>query len=547
MARTQNAVVISIISALLLVGTAAPADEASKKPARMSPQDFADRLALAIEVVHKGYFIEIDKARLLRWAVTGLYNRRGRSIPEEVTERLDNIRKPEGKEVRSVLLEVGKDFEGELERCTDLALERMLGPLDGGCAVIDRDHICILRSYTTGIGVRLGTDPFTKMIRVIYPFRDGPAYKAGLRSRDVIAEIVRTDDIEKPSDNPRVVSTRGLKLSHAYGELLGAQGSKVLLKVRRLGTDGLIEFKVTHAEVEEESVLGVRRTADDRWDYWLDHGRRIAYVRLVRFNKDSASNLLTALGALRKQGLKGLVLDMRCNSGGLLDCGVAVAELFVGQAPICTLRLRNQEDFSQAGQRKESFRDFPMVCLVNNETERMAEVVAARLQDHKQAVIVGERTPGKAANRFVCPLLEGRMLITNGAFYRPNGKKLTRISPPGQPDDDWGVRPDKGFEVKLSARDLDALRAHLDDLLSIPPPGKAGKLKVAAFRDRELAIAVNELRRERKPAPEKENGREHRGSRLPFGHGIMSGESGTPRHCSVARDEEHGRRVAECR
>src|SRR5262249_37265911 len=133
-------------------------------------------------------------------------------------------------------------------------------------------------------------------------------------------------------------------------------------------------------------------------------------------------------------------------------------------------------------------------CLVNGDTARMAEVLAACLQDHKRAMIIGERTAGNVGgmnNYNADPFLRGK--VTAGGDLPPNGQKLERHQPPGKPSDEWGVTPDQGFELALSAKERDQLRAHFENQLVIPPPGQA-KEQAPAFKDRQLEMAVEYLR-----------------------------------------------------
>jgi hypothetical protein len=164
--------------------------EAAKKPP-MKPAEFVEAVASVIEQVHESYVVEIDKVQLLRWAVTGIYFRRGMDFPEEIAEQIEDLRGPGQAQIRAVLSEVARDCKDDLRGSTDLAFDQILRHLDEACDILESDRICILRDYyPTGIGLRLAKDRLAGTIRVALPFRGGPAYKAGLRSGDVGAARV---------------------------------------------------------------------------------------------------------------------------------------------------------------------------------------------------------------------------------------------------------------------------------------------------------------------------------------------------------------------
>src|SRR5262249_41634743 len=150
------------------------------------------------------------------------------------------------------------------------------------------------------------------------PIRGSPAYKAGLMTGDLITQITREVDAEgNPLNPPEVTETRGMTVNDAVKKLTGKPGTKVKLSVRREGVGRSLEFEVAGAAIESETVFGVKRNDDDSWAHWLDKEKRIAYIRISQLGSRTPADLTAALGALRKEGMRALVLDLRENTGGL--------------------------------------------------------------------------------------------------------------------------------------------------------------------------------------------------------------------------------------
>jgi len=485
------ALIIAMSTILASSITPARADED-----KMTAEQFTQQLARVIRVIADRYYYEIDSGELLRWAVNGLYERRNKIVPDEIAERLEKASNPDRKEVKDVLTAVAGDSDDDLRWCADIACERLLGRLDGRTELHNHDFILYGISPRGDIGVRVATDAKTRLPRVVYPYRNGAAYKAGIRSGDVITEIRRlTGNVSSPVKT--VSATAGMSITQVNQALRGRAGTEVTLEIRRNGAPELLTFTMTREAAEEESVFGVRRTPDDRWDHCLDAQRQVGYLRLSRFVPPTHDEFSRALDTLQQQGAKGLVLDLRRCEGGLIDTGTKIAATFLGDAPLYTIRSRGQKepfDGREGVPAGIKTLKIPVACLVDGKTNKMSEVVAACLQDNKRSIIIGERTAG---NTYLSSLLRvgsGQLLrVTCSVFYSPNGKKLDRIHPPGKPSDEWGVTPDKGFELALTAKERDQLRAHFENQLVIPPPGQA-KEQAPAFKDRQLEMAVEYLR-----------------------------------------------------
>src|SRR5262249_35966094 len=157
-------------------------------------------------------------------------------------------------------------------------------------------------------------------------------------------------------------------IDDAVKKVLGKAGTKVKLTLRREGEEQPIDPELTRAEIEVETVMGVRRKADQSWDHWADAERKIGYIRVTLFSSTAAADVRRALLDLRKDGLKALILDLRFNPGGLLTSGVEISDMFIDTGVIVTTKPRNGRDYAYTGKSDGSFTDFPMVCLVNSQS-----------------------------------------------------------------------------------------------------------------------------------------------------------------------------------
>jgi carboxyl-terminal processing protease len=190
----------------------------------------------------------------------------------------------------------------------------------------------------------------------------------------------------------------------------------------------------------------------------LDHEQRIGYIRITAFSRDTASELRKALTQLKAQGMRALVLDLRFNPGGLLPAAIDVCDMFVPEGRIVSTEGRNTEPRVWNAHKEGTFEGFTTAVLVNRYSASAAEIVAACLQDHRRAVVVGERTWGKGSVQNVIELEDGHsaLKLTTASYRRPSGKNIHRF-PDAKEEDDWGVKPDEGYELKLTDREMAVL------------------------------------------------------------------------------------------
>lgn len=469
--------------------------------------DKAELSAFATEVLKGTTYLtqrayrQVPSIELADRAVDGLYLAAGEAVPDAVKQ--ERARRQKGAVVDPrPLLEAARDALGKRDDLADArdvlaALKHACGAFDEPTTALTPEAMMRMRSqqYQNGLGeVGLQVRRVADRIEVVTPFKDGPAYKAGVRAGDTITQFKLFDDAQgKPLVEPTIHTPATLKADDTEGVLWGRVGARVELTVARPGAKP-VPVAFTLARVKREGLVGHRRLADDMWDYLLDEKLGVYYVRVLDFHRaDLANELNLLLTKFEAQKIKGLVLDLRFAGSGLIDTAVGVADLFVDNGLIVEMRGRTSGTEKRMGRRTGSRLLFPMVCLVSGSNGTCPELVAACLQDHKRAVIVGERTGGRASVQNYFALERGTLRITTAHAYRPSGKPLDRDTAPADRPDEWGVTPDPGFAVELTKPERDDLRAHLE-ARRIIAHADVPKKDAKEFNDRQLTKALEHLR-----------------------------------------------------
>ena len=310
----------------------------------------------------------------------------------------------------------------------------------------------------------------------------------------------------RPFDEPKSISTKGMTTEDAVKIIKGKPGTKVKLLVEREGSGKPIEFTLVRKEIEVESVLGFKRGAKDAWNYVIDQDNKICYVRLTQFSENTFAELEKVMKDLYKSGIKGFILDLRFNPGGVLDGSIKISDLYIDDGLVVTVRHRDGKETSYVGRSDGSFTTFPMVCLINGGSASASEIVSACLQDHGRAIIMGSRSFGKGSVQTIHGFDHKSIIkVTTATFWRPSNRNLNRASTTGKDTDEWGVTPDKGFEIKLSKKEENDLFDHLREAEII----RAGPLATKSdFRDRQLDMAVEYLRGQIRTAARKDTKRD---------------------------------------
>lgn len=289
-----------------------------------------------------------------------------------------------------------------------------------------------------GIGIQVGMDTDANRLKVIAPMVGTPAYEAGVLAGDLIMDI----------DGQ---STEGMTADKAVEVLTGRPGTSVKLLVLHEGDEKAETLTISRAIIDVPSVLGDSRKPDDQWDFMLDKDKKIGYIRISSFIQNTTEELKRALAQLKSEGMKALILDLRDNPGGLLGAAVEISDLFVDEGLIVSTKGRNTVGKTYEAQKEGTYEDFPMVILVNQNSASAAEIVSACLQDHKRAIVIGERSYGKGSVQNIIDLEDGNSVLklTVATYQRPSGKNIHRFKN-AKPSDEWGVSPNEGLEVKLT-------------------------------------------------------------------------------------------------
>ena len=341
-----------------------------------------------------------------------------------------------------------------------------------------------LEKQFAGVGMGVSSSPKTGQLMVTNPVigRPTPAYEQGIRAGDVILRIDGR-------------STQGLSPGDAAGYMRGEPDSPVLLSVLHQGQQRPVQIEIVRKIIHVDSVLGdVRDMEDLSWNFFLEGHHRIGYVRITSFATETAEEMRQAMKWLHDRDVQGLILDMRGNPGGLLTAAEKICDMFVDSGVIVTRERRNARITTPATA-PGTYLGFPMAVLVDGGSASASEIVAACLQDHKRAVVVGERTYGKGTVQevIILPDARGALRLTTSRYLRPNKANIHREPGAGE-DDVWGVQPDTGYKIVMDKeehyqRQRWRLRRDVVGLGGSPPEGDDDDT-LTLEKDRQLAKAV---------------------------------------------------------
>jgi carboxyl-terminal processing protease len=361
---------------------------------------------------------------------------------------------------------VEKPDDGKL---VESAISGMLAGLDPHSSYMDsksfRDMTVQTRGEFGGLGIEVTMED--GLVKVISPIDDTPASKAGILANDLIVNL---------DDEP----VQGLTLNQAVEKMRGPVNTKIKLKVIRKGQDKPLDITLTRENIHVRSVRA--RT----------EGGDIGYIRITTFNEQTTEGLKKEIANQQNMlgdKLKGFIIDLRNNPGGLLEEAVTVSDAFLERGEIVSTRGRNPEETQRRSAHPGDLtKGKPVVVLVNGGSASASEIVAGALQDHGRATLIGTRSFGKGSVQTIIPLGQGNgaLRLTTARYYTPSGKSIQAkgIVP------DYEVLQDVPDELKArtDTRGEASLRGHLkaegDEQTGsqsyVPPDGKDDKaLKVA--------------------------------------------------------------------
>jgi|SRR5688572_25793319 carboxyl-terminal processing protease len=322
------------------------------------------------------------------------------------------------------------------------AINGMLAGLDPHSSYMDaksfRDMQVQTRGEFGGLGIEVTMEE--GLIKVVAPIDETPAHKAGIMANDLITHL---------DDEPVL----GLTLNQAVEKMRGLVNTKIKLRISRKGAEKPIEVTITRDIIRVRSVRS-NMNGDD-----------VAYIRVTQFNEQTTEGVRRAINELTAQGgdkLKGFVIDLRNNPGGLLDQAISVSNAFLERGEIVSTRGRNADETQRFNARAGDLtKGKPIIILINGGSASASEIVAGALQDHKRATVIGTRSFGKGSVQTIIPLGSGHgaLRLTTARYYTPSGRSIQAK----------GITPDieimQDVPDELKARDTgrgeSALRGHL--------------------------------------------------------------------------------------
>jgi carboxyl-terminal processing protease len=293
-------------------------------------------------------------------------------------------------------------------KLVESAINGMLAGLDPHSSYMDpksfRDMQVQTRGEFGGLGIEVTMED--GLVKVVAPIDDTPAAKAGVMANDIITKL----------DDEQV---QGLTLNQAVEKMRGPVNTKIKLTIMRKGQDKPIEVSIVRDVIRVKSVRS------------HSEGEDVGYIRVTQFNEQTTDGLKKAISDLTNQigaeKVKGFVLDLRNNPGGLLDQAISVSDAFLDKGEIVSTRGRNAEETQRFNARPGDLtKGKPLIVLINGGSASASEIVAGALQDHKRATLVGTRSFGKGSVQTIIPLGAGNgaLRLTTARYYTPSGRSI---------------------------------------------------------------------------------------------------------------------------
>ena len=375
---------------------------------------------------------------------------------------------------------VRADYVEEIsdQKLIEYAIQGMLSTLDPHSSYLNAESFGDMRVQTKGEFGGLGIEVTMEngFVKVVSPIDDTPAYRAGVKPGDFITHL---------NGEPIL----GLSLNDAVEKMRGPVGTDLTVTIRREDTEPF-DLTITRDVIKIQSV---RNRVEDN----------VGYIRITTFNQQTMPGLEKAFQEIKAEvgsDLRGYVLDLRNNPGGLLDQAVEVSDSFIDQGEIVSTRGRNADDAQRFNATPGDLAEgLPVIVLINGGSASASEIVAGALQDHRRAILMGTRSFGKGSVQTIIPLgLNGAMRLTTARYFTPSGRSIQAL----------GIDPDILVEQakveQAEAKGPGRREADLPGALSNPnqengvapetPEGEAHSLSATTEQDYQLARAIDLLR-----------------------------------------------------
>ena len=357
-----------------------------------------------------------------------------------------------------------------------------LEPLDDFTSIIwpqaSREFDKRTRGDFVGVGISIIKNRQNE-IEVVTPLDNAPAYRAGVQAGDIIIEV----DGEPFEKN--------ISINSVVDIITGPQGTPVQLTIRR-GTKEL-DFDLQRERVKIQSVKGVKRRPNnpETWNHWLDHDMGIGYIQVTNFQRNTVEDVANVLSELKAGGLKGLVLDLRGNPGGLLESAWEISSLFLkqGDTVVSTKGRIKSEDQTFRVHSTGAYSDMPLAVLVDDRSASASEIVSGATRDNGRSTVIGERTFGKFSVQNLIPLGRSgaKLKITTARYYLPSGASLHRTPT----SETWGVEPN--IPVRLTRWErYNVITMQREANLLGPPKPKTDKVDEAEDEEADKSDATTE-------------------------------------------------------
>ena len=340
-----------------------------------------------------------------------------------------------------VLENIQKDYVEDVDQAEmmDSAINGVLQSLDPYSAYMSPELFKEMQTDTRGefggLGIEIGME--SGVVKVISPIDDTPAAKAGIKAGDYIVKIGKEQ-------------VQGKSLLEAVKLMRGPVGTSIDLTIRRKNIKKPLEFKIVRKIIEIQSVSAEA----------IGDKKNLGYIRLKSFNENSDKQFLKSIKDFEKKPkIKGYVLDLRNNPGGLLTQAINITDFFLEDGEIVSTKGRKVSESRKFFARKgDEIKGKPIVVLINNGSASAAEIFAGALKDHKRAIILGENSYGKGSVQSIIPLRNGGgMRLTISKYYLPSGKSISEVGV--TPDifvkeegDDFLINSDKDNQLKYAIK-----------------------------------------------------------------------------------------------